>query len=97
MARKGLRPDGNSDRLSRDKETQLKRICETDAFRLFSLGQKERILDTDFYTYLGVTVHTKPHEFLGCLSTVADAVTDAARIFKSLLTTRLEQLRALYA
>lgn len=93
MARKGLKLGGNSDRLSRDKETQLKRICEADAFRLFSLGQKERILDTDFYTYLGVTFRPKPHEFLGCLSTVANA----ARIFKSLLTTRLEQLRALCA
>ncbi len=88
---------GNADRLSRNNEAQLKRICETDAFRLFSLGQKEKILDTDFYTYLGVTVRTEKHEFLGRLQTVADAVADASRIFKSLLTTRFEQQLVLYA
>jgi len=70
----------NSGRLSRNNETQLKRICETDAFRLFSNGQKEKILDTDFYTYLGVTVRTERHEFLGRLKTVEDAVADASRI-----------------
>ena len=62
------------DRLSRDNEAQLKRICGTDAFNLYAQGQKERILDTDFYTYLGVTVRTEKHEFLGRLQTVSDAV-----------------------
>lgn len=69
-----------ADRLSRDKEAQLKRICNTDAFKLFAQGQKERILDTDFYTYLGVTVRTEKHEFQGQLRTVADAVRDGQRI-----------------
>jgi hypothetical protein len=55
------------DRLSRDNEAQLKRICSTDAFNLYAQGQKERILDTDFYTYLGVTMRTEKHEFLGQL------------------------------
>ena len=89
MARKGLKSGGTSGRLSRDKETQLKRICETDAFRLFSQGQKERILDTDFYTYLGATVRTGRHEFEGCLQAVADAVADAVRIFKYWPTKKL--------
>jgi hypothetical protein len=71
-----------SDRLSRDKEMQLKRILSTDAFRLFAEGQKERILDTDFYTYLGVTVRTEKHDFQGQLKTVADAVSDAVRILE---------------
>lgn len=68
------------DRLSRDKEAQLKRICGTDAFKLFVEGKREAILDTDFYTFLGVTVRTERHEFQGQLKTVADAVADAARI-----------------
>lgn len=68
------------DRLSRDKEGELKRICETDAFRLFSTGQREKILDTDFYAFLGATVRTDRHEFLGRLKAVGDAVKDAARI-----------------
>jgi hypothetical protein len=63
-----------SGRLSRDKEMQLKRILSIDAFQLFAEGQKERILDTDFYTYLGVTVRTEKHDFQGQLKTVADAV-----------------------
>jgi len=69
-----------ADRLSRDKEAQLKRICGTDAFKLFAEGQKERILYTDFYTYLGVTVRIEKHEFQGQLKTVSDAVRDGQRI-----------------
>jgi hypothetical protein len=69
-----------ADRLSRDKETELKRACETDAFRLFALGQKEKILDTDFYAYLAATVRTDRNQFLGRLRAVSDAVNDAARI-----------------
>ena len=69
-----------TDRLSRDKESELRRICETDAFKLFATGQREKILDSDFYSYLAATVRTGRHEFLGRLATVADAVKDAARI-----------------
>lgn len=69
-----------ADRLSRDKEAELKRIVETDAFKYFGTGQSEKILDTDFYAYLGATVRTDRHEFLGRLNAVAEAVTDAARI-----------------
>lgn len=77
---KGVDSSAAPDRLSRDKETELKRICETDAFRLFASGQGDKILDTDFYAYLGTTVRTERHEFLGKLTTVEDAATDAARI-----------------
>lgn len=69
---KAMRVKDKADRLSRDKEAQLKRICSTDAFKLFAKGQKERILDTDFYTYLGVTVQTEKHEFQGQPKTVSD-------------------------
>ena len=81
---KGLAPVGKTvnkpDRLSRDKETQLKRICGTEVFKLFAEGKNDSILDTDFYTYLGVTVRTERHDFQGQLKTVTDAVEDAARI-----------------
>lgn len=70
----------SGNRLGRDTEAQLKRVCETDAFKLFATGQKEKILDTDFYTYLGVTVRTERHDFLGRLQTMEDAVNDAVRI-----------------
>lgn len=68
------------DRLSRDKEAELKRIFDTDAFRYFATGQREKILDTDFYAYLGATVRMERHAFLGRLQAVSDAVKDAARI-----------------
>jgi hypothetical protein len=71
------------DRLSRDKAAELKRACETDAFRLFALGQKEKILDTDFYAYLAATVRTDRNEFLGRLQAVSDAVRDGGRISKN--------------
>ena len=64
-------------RLTRDKEFELKRITKTDAFRLFVGSQRERILDTDFYEYLGVTVRTPRNDFLGRLKTVEEAVVAA--------------------
>jgi len=73
-------PRNAVDRLSRDKEAELKRIVETDAFKYFATGQPEKILDTDFYAYLSATVRTERHDFLGRLNTVAEAVTDAARV-----------------
>ena len=51
MARKGLQSSGTPGRLSRDKETQLKRICETDAFRLFRKARKSEFL-TPISTHL---------------------------------------------
>lgn len=72
--------DSQGGRLSRNKQEQLNRILQTEAFRLFSEGSKESILDTDFYTYLGVTVRTDKNEFLGRLNTVADAVQDGERL-----------------
>ena len=52
-------PAATPDRLSRDKEAELKRLTETDAFGLFATGQREKILDTDFYSYLAATVRTE--------------------------------------
>lgn len=89
---KAMGAKDKADRLSRDKEAQLKRIYSTDAFTLFAEGKKERILDTDFYTYLGVTVRTEKHEFQGQLKTVSDAVRDGQRISndpRSMLTAEL--------
>lgn len=60
---KAMGSKDSTDRLGRDKEAQLKRICGTDAFKLFAQGQKERILDTDFYTYRRMTERTKKHGF----------------------------------
>ncbi len=71
---------GTPQRLSRDKEAELQRIYQTEALQLFLAKKGDKILDTDFYSYLGVTVRTERNEFLGRLSTVEDAVTSAAAI-----------------
>ena len=73
-------PATTPDRLSRDKEAELKRIAETDAFGLFATGQREKILDTDFYSYLAATVRTERREFLGRLQTVGEAVAAGERL-----------------
>jgi len=69
-------------RLTRDKEAELQRIYQTDAFRLFVDDKRDDVLDTDFYAYLGVTVRIGKNEFLGRLNTVGDAVETAAGVLK---------------
>src|SRR6266581_4132870 len=71
---------GTPQRLSRDKEAELQRIYQTEALQLFIERKGDKILDTDFYSYLGVTVRTERNEFLGRLSTVEDAISSAAAI-----------------
>ncbi len=67
-------------RLTRDKEVEVERILKTEAFQLFVAGQADKILDTDFYDYLGVTVRIGRNEFLGRLNTVEGAVKEASAI-----------------
>jgi len=69
-------------RLSRDKEAEIQRIFQTEAFRLFFDNQGDSILDTDFYAYLGVTVRTPRNDFLGRLKTVEEAVNTASILSK---------------
>ncbi len=71
-----------AERLTRDKEIELERIYQTEAFRLFANNKGDEILDTDFYGYLGVTVRTPRNDFLGRLKTVEEAVATAAAISK---------------
>jgi hypothetical protein len=70
----------SADRLTRTDAGELDRIYQTEAFKLFLTGEREKILDTDFYAYLGVTVRTEKNEFLGRLTTVGDAVRAGNRI-----------------
>jgi hypothetical protein len=62
------------DRLTKREEAEVKRITRSQAFELFQTGQTTRILDTDFYEYLGASVRTPKGEFLGRLSIVEQAV-----------------------
>jgi hypothetical protein len=67
-------PDATRDRLTKPEENEITRITKSQAFQLFLEDQKGRILDTDFYDYLGVSVRTPKGDFLGRLATVAQAV-----------------------
>jgi hypothetical protein len=62
------------DRLTKQEENEVKRITKSPAFALFQTGEAAKILDTDFYDYLGASVRTPKGEFLGRLATVEEAV-----------------------
>lgn len=63
------------DRLTKPEENEINRILKSQVFELFQKGEIDRILDTDFYEYLGVSVRTAKGDFLGRLATVEQAVT----------------------
>jgi len=67
-------PEATRDRLTKPEENEINRITKSQAFQLFQEGMSSRILDTDFYDYLGVSVRTPKGDFLGQVATVAQAV-----------------------
>ena len=64
----------SSARFSRYAGKEIDRIRSTEGFGLFVRGEEEKINDTDFYSYLGVTPRTSKNDFLGRLSTVTEAI-----------------------
>jgi len=67
-------PSSDQDRLTKPEESEINRILKSQAFQLFQEGHTARILDTDFYEYLGLSVRTPKGDFLGRVATVAQAV-----------------------
>jgi hypothetical protein len=64
----------SSSRLSRYASREIERIRSTEGFKLFSHNEIEKINDTDFYAYLGVTARTAKNDFLGRLATVTASI-----------------------
>ena len=62
------------DRLTKHEENEIKRITKSPAFDLFQRGAVAKLLDTDFYDYLGASVRTPKGDFLGRLAIVEEAV-----------------------
>src|SRR5205807_369272 len=62
------------ERLDRGSKRELDRMLGSDALRFYRNGQPEKILDTDFYAFVGSTVRTPRNDFIGRLSTTADAI-----------------------
>ena len=70
----------NGDRLTRDVANELDRMLRSPAFELFLNGAPHRILDTDFYAFVGCTVRTPKNDFLGRITATNDAVRAAHRL-----------------
>lgn len=66
------------DRLSRSAESEVLRVKNLEGFSLFSEGKEDKLSDSDFYSYLGVTVRTPKNTFLGRLETM-NTITDELR------------------
>ena len=62
------------DRLTKQEENEIKRITKSPAFDLFRRGEAAKLLDTDFYDYLGASVRTPKGDFLGRLAVVEEVV-----------------------
>jgi hypothetical protein len=50
------------------------------AFGFFRNGRPEKILDTDFYAFMGATVRTARNDFIGRLTSTGGAIKAANRL-----------------
>jgi hypothetical protein len=73
---------GTGDRITRDIQTELDRMLASAAFGLFERGDQAKILDTDFYNFIGCTVRTPPNDFLGRIAATGDAISAAVKLSK---------------
>lgn len=68
------------ERLDRASKRELDRMLTSDAFRFFQSRTPEKILDTDFYAFIGSTVRTPRNDFIGRMNTAADAIKLAGKL-----------------
>jgi len=61
-------------KLSRFMDKEISRIRDLEGFKLFLEGKRERIIDTDFYSYIGVSVRTEKDEILGRLKIMEEII-----------------------
>lgn len=61
-----------SDKLDRYIDQEIKRIKNLDSLKYFLKGDYDKILDTHFYNYIGVTVKTERLDFESRLNTLND-------------------------
>jgi hypothetical protein len=66
---------------SREITKEIERILSSEAFDFFNNKNREKILDTDFLSYLGVSVHTSRNEFLNRLQTIKYAIEIAKKFY----------------
>lgn len=68
---------------SRDIAKVIDRILMSEGLLLFRKGQKDKIVDTDLFYYLGVTVHTSKNEFLNRLDSISYAINSSGKFYSS--------------
>lgn len=83
------------ERLTRDIVQEINRLKGTTAVRLFLASNGDKVLDTDFYAYLGATVRTERNDFLGRLHAVGEAVETAAKLDPQPIHLKLKELHSL--
>jgi hypothetical protein len=70
----------SNNRLSRSSTQELDRVSRLDGFvNLFLANNKDELLDTDFYKYLGVTVRTEKNIFEGRLKTMESFINEISK------------------
>ncbi|MCG2725268.1 MAG: hypothetical protein L6420_03250 [Elusimicrobia bacterium] len=74
FAESGRSINHQTKRLTRDVELEIARIKQASVCKFYFSGEKEKILDIDFYSYLGVNVRTGKNDFIGRLNTVSEAI-----------------------
>lgn len=59
---------------------EIEKLSRTAAFKLYMEGKHDDILDTDFYSYLGVNVRTNKNDFLGKLNSLSEILVSACKL-----------------
>jgi hypothetical protein len=67
-------------RLGRDKEKEVDRMLGTEAVKFFESGETGKIIDNDFFAFLGCTVRTDKNEFIGRIETIEQAMGEALKL-----------------
>lgn len=81
-AGKAIQQPRSADRLTRAEDAEIERVLKSAAMMLFLDGKRDRVLDTDFYAFLGCTVRTPRNDFIGRLNATTNAIKHAKKLSK---------------
>lgn len=79
-------------RLDRSALLEIDKISRSATFQLYMEGKQDDILDTDFYSYLGVNVRTNKNDFLGKLNSLSEILASAGKLDPSPLHSKLLEM-----
>jgi len=82
-------------RLPRDLEKEINRIKNSEGFQLFLEGKEDKLIDSDFYDYLAVTVSTPKNLFLGKLNLIKTAIETLDDLNDDPMTQKLQDFHKL--